>query len=123
MSGLVLNFLLLYLGLWLLGMAFTAWRFAMRRGASPVGPLPVPLPRVSILIAARDEEASLPRCLASLRALNYPAERLEILVGDDGSTDRTAAVAVAAKLAHIVWAILAKGERFRIEAVIPAAGV
>ncbi len=96
MSGLVLNFLLLYLGLWLLGMAFTAWRFAARRGASPAGLLPAPLPRVSILVAARDEEAALPRCLASLRALHYPAERLEILVGDDGSTDRTAAVAVAA---------------------------
>jgi cellulose synthase/poly-beta-1,6-N-acetylglucosamine synthase-like glycosyltransferase len=51
---------------------------------------------VSILIAARDEEAALPRCLASLRQLNYPAELLEILVGDDGSTDRTAAVAEAA---------------------------
>ena len=96
MSGLALNLLLLYLGLWLLGMAYTAVRFGTRRGAARPGPLPTPLPRVSILVAARDEEAALPRCLASLRALNYPAERLEILVGDDGSTDRTAAVAAAA---------------------------
>ncbi|MGY3087805.1 1,2-diacylglycerol 3-beta-glucosyltransferase [Hymenobacter sp. UYAg731] len=96
MSGLLLNFLVIYLALWLLGMAFTAWRFASRRGAKAAANLPAPLPRVSILIAARDEEAALPRCLASLRALNYPAELLEILVGDDGSTDRTAAVAAAA---------------------------
>ena len=95
MSG-RLGFLLIYLSLWLLGMAFTAWRFAGRRGAKAAENLPAPLPRVSILIAARDEEAALPRCLASLRALHYPAELLEILVGDDGSTDRTAAVAAAA---------------------------
>ena len=96
MSGGGLNLLLLYLALWLLGMAYTAWRFATRRGAALASPLPGPLPRVSILIAARDEEAALPRCLTSLRALDYPAELLEILVGDDGSTDQTAAVAVAA---------------------------
>ena len=95
MSKLLLALLLIYLGLWLLGMAFTAWRFARRRGAKAAENLPVPLPRVSILIAARDEEAALPRCLASLRALHYPAVLLEILVGDDASTDRTAAVAAA----------------------------
>jgi 1,2-diacylglycerol 3-beta-glucosyltransferase len=95
MSGLLLNALLGYLALWLVGMGFTAWRFAGQRGAA-ARPLPQSLPRVSILIAARDEAAALPRCLASLRALDYPAELLEILVGDDGSTDGTAAVAEAA---------------------------
>lgn len=94
--SLLLNALLAYLALWLLGMAFTAWRFASRRGAAVPGVLPAPLPRVSILIAARNEAAALPRCLASLRALDYPAERLEVFVGDDGSTDGTAAVAAAA---------------------------
>ena len=96
MSGFLLAFLWSFLALWLLGMAYATWCFATRRGALPAEALPVVLPRVSILIAARDEEAALPRCLASLRALQYPAELLEILVGDDGSTDRTAAVAVAA---------------------------
>jgi 1,2-diacylglycerol 3-beta-glucosyltransferase len=94
--SLLLSILLGYLALWLLGMGFTAWRFAGRRGAAAPGALPTPLPRVSILIAARDEAAALPRCLASLRALSYPAELLEVLVGDDGSTDGTAAVAAAA---------------------------
>ena len=96
MSDLVLNMLLSYLALWLLGMGFTAWRFASRRGAAAPGPLPAPLPRISILIAARDEAAALPRCLASLRVLDYPAEILEILVGDDGSADGTADVAETA---------------------------
>ncbi|MBO2008150.1 glycosyltransferase [Hymenobacter negativus] len=96
MSTIWLLLMVGFLALWLLGMAYTAWRFGSRSGASLTGPLPVPLPRVSILIAARDEEMALPRCLASLRQLNYPAELLEILVGDDASTDRTATVAEAA---------------------------
>ncbi|MGY2130665.1 glycosyltransferase [Hymenobacter sp. HD11105] len=49
-------------------------------------------PKVSILIAARNEEATIERCLRSLTALNYPAEQLEILIGDDASTDSTVAV-------------------------------
>ena len=49
-------------------------------------------PRVSILIAARNEEANIERCLTSLTQLNYPPEQLEILIGDDASTDDTAAL-------------------------------
>ncbi|OGX89783.1 hypothetical protein BEN49_24520, partial [Hymenobacter coccineus] len=82
--------------MWLLVLAGSAGALATRRGAPAAGPLPVPLPRVSILLAARNEAAALPRCLASLRALRYPPELLEILLGDDGSTDGTAAVAKAA---------------------------
>ncbi|MBF9237194.1 glycosyltransferase [Hymenobacter sp. BT683] len=77
-------------------MAYAAWRFASRRGARPARALPAPLPRVSVLIAARDEASALPRCLASLRALHYPPELIEVLVGDDASADGTAAVAAAA---------------------------
>ena len=88
--------LLLYCLLWLLVLAGSARALATRRGAPAAGPLPMPLPRVSILLAARNEAAALPRCLASLRALRYPPELLEILLGDDSSTDGTAAVAAAA---------------------------
>lgn len=52
----------------------------------------VPRPRVSILVAARNEEANIGRCLRSLAALNYPSGRLEIIIADDGSTDNTAAI-------------------------------
>ena len=96
MSSFLLGFLLIFLALWLLSMAYATWRFATRQGAKRPGPLLASLPRVSILVAARDEELALPRCLASLRALRYPAGLLEILVGDDASTDRTVAVAAAA---------------------------
>ena len=46
-------------------------------------------PMVSILIAARDEEVNILRCLRSLAQQNYPADKIQILIGDDSSTDRT----------------------------------
>jgi len=49
-------------------------------------------PRVSILVAARNEATTIERCLQALAALDYPAELLEILIGDDASTDATWAV-------------------------------
>lgn len=48
------------------------------------------LPRVTLLIAAHDEEAIIARKLENSLALNYPPERLQILVAVDGSDDRTA---------------------------------
>lgn len=50
-------------------------------------------PRVSVLIAARNEETNLPRCLDALLANDYPASLLEILVIDDRSTDVTGRMA------------------------------
>ncbi|MGI9545394.1 MAG: glycosyltransferase [Cyclobacteriaceae bacterium] len=51
------------------------------------------LPMVSILLAVRNEEANLPRCLQQLINLKYPKEKLEILVGDDDSSDLTLSLA------------------------------
>ncbi len=47
-------------------------------------------PRVSIILAARNEAARLPAKLANLAELNYPRERMEIIVASDASTDGTA---------------------------------
>jgi GT2 family glycosyltransferase len=46
-------------------------------------------PSVSILIAARNEEATIAEKLANLAALDYPRDRLEVIIASDGSTDRT----------------------------------
>jgi cellulose synthase/poly-beta-1,6-N-acetylglucosamine synthase-like glycosyltransferase len=49
-------------------------------------------PFVSIVIAARDEEESLPAMLDALEDQTYPRDRFEIIVVDDGSVDGTAAI-------------------------------
>jgi 1,2-diacylglycerol 3-beta-glucosyltransferase len=49
-------------------------------------------PSVSIIIAARNEEHNIGRCLDSMVRLTYPAELLEIVVVDDRSMDDTRAI-------------------------------
>jgi hypothetical protein len=55
-----------------------------------VAPPGGPLPRVSVVVAARNEEAGIEPALRSLCALDYPD--LEIVAVDDRSTDRTGAI-------------------------------
>ena len=47
------------------------------------------LPTATVIVAARNEEDNIERCLSSLDALQYPEEKLEIIIVDDGSTDNT----------------------------------
>ncbi|MGB8010916.1 MAG: glycosyltransferase family 2 protein [Terriglobales bacterium] len=54
-------------------------------------PSPPPTPEVSVVVPARNEEASLGACLESLTAQS--GVRFEIIVVDDGSTDRTREIA------------------------------
>jgi len=48
---------------------------------------------VTIVIPAYNEERSIASTIASALALDYPKERLEIIVVDDGSKDRTYEIA------------------------------
>ena len=50
-----------------------------------------PAPRISVILPTRDRLDSLRRTLDSLRAQDYPGERYEIVVTDDGSLDGTPA--------------------------------
>lgn len=50
-------------------------------------------PIVSVLVVVFNEEAVIARRIANLLALDYPADRLEIVIASDGSTDGTVAVA------------------------------
>lgn len=61
-----------------------------RRGAD------VHVPTVSVIVSARNEERDLPRCIASLLALDYPAGKLQLVLVDDRSTDGTGALIDAA---------------------------
>ena len=46
-------------------------------------------PAVTLLIPCRNEEKNLPHLLASMEKLDYPEEKLQLVLGDDGSEDRT----------------------------------
>ncbi len=50
------------------------------------------LPAVSLIIAAYNEEEALPARISNLGLIDYPAEKLEVLIVSDGSTDGTNAI-------------------------------
>jgi cellulose synthase/poly-beta-1,6-N-acetylglucosamine synthase-like glycosyltransferase len=93
--------------------AFGALRFlggsSDRRG--PAGEASVEWPRLSIVFSAFNEEACIRQKIENCLALDYPEDRLEIVVGCDGCTDRTAEIARAAG-----------GGRVRVEELSPRSG-
>ena len=50
-------------------------------------------PFVSIILPVKNEKFFIERCLGALQAIEYPRERYEIIVVDNGSTDATVAIA------------------------------
>lgn len=70
-------------------------------------------PSVSIIIAARNEEANLPAKLENLRHLDYPQDRLETVVVSDGSTDRTNSLLMERKASVIPVILEASGGKAR----------
>ncbi|WP_242339485.1 MULTISPECIES: glycosyltransferase family 2 protein [Anaeromyxobacter] len=68
-------------------------------------------PRVSIVFSAFDEETVIRHKIENCLALDYPPDRLEIVVGCDGCTDRTAEIARAAG-----------GDRVTVHELTPRAG-
>lgn len=49
-------------------------------------------PKVSIIVAARNEQKNISRCLQAILSQTYPKDKLEVLVVDDRSTDGTAEI-------------------------------
>jgi len=72
-----------------LAVAAVGLRRALRAAPPPLAPV---LPFVSVIVPARDEEAVIERCLFSILRSSYPADRFEVIVVDDLSDDRTAAL-------------------------------
>jgi cellulose synthase/poly-beta-1,6-N-acetylglucosamine synthase-like glycosyltransferase len=52
---------------------------------------PTDQPSVSVIVPVRDGESTIGECIDALLAADYPADRREILIVDNGSTDGTAA--------------------------------
>jgi cellulose synthase/poly-beta-1,6-N-acetylglucosamine synthase-like glycosyltransferase len=69
----------------------TAAAWAARLRPRPVRRFDL-LPLVTLIVAAHDEESVIARRVENLLALDYPAERVRIVVASDASTDRTDAI-------------------------------
>src|SRR5262249_2789154 len=77
--------------LWLLLLARVrpAWRMA------PTPIRPRAWPTVPLVVAAHDEVGCIEEKLRNSLQLDYPPDRLEVLIGSDGSTDGTDALVTA----------------------------
>lgn len=87
-------------GFWIvMGFAALLWGQAGRiMAAKPIAPQLITtnldsslenLPKVSLLVAAKNEEAVIARLVRALCQQNYPGDRLEVWIIDDDSSDRT----------------------------------
>jgi cellulose synthase/poly-beta-1,6-N-acetylglucosamine synthase-like glycosyltransferase len=79
-----------YLGYPLLIWCLGRW---LGRSTSPPALADAELPTVSLLIAAYNEEPVIEERIRNALALDYPADKLEIVIASDGSTDATADIA------------------------------
>jgi len=68
----------------------------LRGRREPSAAAPAELPRVSLVVAAFDEEEVIGAKVADALAQDYPRDRLELIVASDGSSDRTVERARAA---------------------------
>jgi cellulose synthase/poly-beta-1,6-N-acetylglucosamine synthase-like glycosyltransferase len=81
--------------LWLIARAGGA-RGATAGSARPSAPAPPEAPNVALIVAAHDEEEVIEDKLRNALRLDYPRDRLELIVASDGSSDRTVQLARAA---------------------------
>ncbi len=78
----------------LAGVAWSSAVAALYVGLGRIGkPTRNDKPHVSVLIAVRNEESHIGKCLEALRKQDYPVDLREIIVIDDNSTDRTKTIA------------------------------
>ena len=68
------------------------------------------LPSISIVIPTYNSEKFLPLCLRSINEQEYPKDKLEIIVVDGGSTDRTVDIAKEFRVTKILHNPLRTGE-------------
>ncbi|MBW4663545.1 MAG: glycosyltransferase family 2 protein [Chroococcus sp. CMT-3BRIN-NPC107] len=72
-------------GIHTLGLVFTRARIA----PAPLSGDLTNCPTVSLLVAAKNEEAVISKLVKNLCSINYPSDKYEIWVVDDNSTDKT----------------------------------
>ena len=89
---------LLWASIGLVVLAYFVYPLAIFVASRLFGRQPAPLcrgegcPRVSVLVSALNEEQVIAERIQNVLAQDYPADRLEIVIASDGSTDRTAQI-------------------------------
>ncbi len=68
----------------------SAWRGLMKLEQPPPSSYQ---PHVSVIIAARNEQATIAQCLKCVLDQDYPSDRMEVVLADDGSTDELPTIA------------------------------
>lgn len=83
------------------------------------------LPRVSLVVAAWNEAAVIGAKIRNSLALDYPADRLEVVIGSDGSDDGTDAIVAAAAAAdprvRLAAGVKRSGKASVLNRTVPAA--
>ena len=51
-------------------------------------------PVVSVIVTTRNEEHNIANCLESIKVQNYPQDKIEIIVVDNNSLDKTKEIAL-----------------------------
>ena len=97
---------ILTLALWIVALPATAACLYLLGLTVLSAALPVPAPsarklRFDIIVPAHNEESVLERVIGSLKRLDWPPDRLRVIVVADNCTDATAAIAAAAG-AHVM---------------------
>ena len=82
------------------GLAWKVWSGNSANLAATSGVNPVEWPTVTILIPAHNEERVIAGCLGAMTRLEYPANKLNILIVNDRSTDGTPEIADRIALTH-----------------------
>jgi hyaluronan synthase len=68
---------------------FQVFRTVLWARYEPYPPVDAPLPTLTVIIPAYNEGAMVEKAIAAVAASDYPADRMEIICIDDGSTDDT----------------------------------
>ncbi len=71
-------------------------------------------PRVTLVVPAHDEEQCIGEKLENSLSLDYPAQLFEVLVGSDGSTDRTDGLVQACPDPRVRLSVAARGGKVAV---------
>jgi glycosyltransferase involved in cell wall biosynthesis len=80
------------------------------------------LPTVSVIIPTLNAEKYLDECIGSVRGQDYPKERIELIIADGGSDDRTLSIAEHHRVDQILPNRLRTGEAGKALGIRAASG-